>query len=191
MNDGTGSFSLSQIAGSTHPRNALQLGDYDNDGDTDICTLNFQGTEILWYPNNGGVFGNAIPIFSSPNIPLFTDMITTDFNNNGRAELAWTSTEPRLAFHQDQLTDVAIIKSGNEKPIVFPNPVNDNIKFSRTLNEIISVELIHPTLNTKWQLYKNEPGSFQLPGVPAASYIVRIVYTKEIIYTKISVVQSN
>ena len=83
----TEAFRLRSITVQGTNSSAIQTGDFNGDGKTDLVTLNFDnGGQVSVYPGNGdGTFQSAVNTLVTA---AFSTMVVADFNRDGFADVA-------------------------------------------------------------------------------------------------------
>lgn len=87
VGNGDGSFQAPVNYSSGAQPSAIQTGDFNGDGKTDLVTLNFDnGGQVSVYPGNGdGTFQSAVNTLVTA---AFSTMVVADFNRDGFADVA-------------------------------------------------------------------------------------------------------
>lgn len=161
LNNGDGSFSLMNdvIVGDSTPTDGATCADYDNDGFTDVFSVNWYGVDNLLYKNDGGNSFLYVDTSVVSNQVGYSETASWgDFNNDGLLDLYVTNSAgiKRNYLYQN-------MGGGHFEPLSGVSPVTDNFA-SRCVNWIDYDSdgdqdlFVTNENNQKNNLYRNDGG---------------------------------
>jgi len=118
----------------------VEVGDFNNDGFTDIvCTAHFASSPKLYFNNGNAVFEDASNRLMPPNSGGLASTRVGDYDNDGTLEIAFLGGNNRIIIAkkvQNYVLDTSSFAlNQNNSIVIYPNPFTSNFSIKVPENE--------------------------------------------------------